>query len=264
MSGPCAGSWTVERCSCSATCWSARSPAIRDRAATLAAHWMWAATGRRYGLCEITVQPCNPAPPDPLYQTYGLAPDPGVGLVFGAGTVSSGGCAGDCTCAGRCEVSLPRPVDSILEVSVNCEALAPDAYRVYDGHLLTRIDGGCWPTCATYGEIPGFEVTYDRGVPVPAAVQVALEGLACQVAKSCEGASDCALPPRVRSITRQGVSIEVATEEAETLGGGKMRTGIKWIDDIIAANNPDGLVEAPQVLSLDAPPPRVVTYQGGS
>ncbi len=261
MAEPCG--WTVARCACSTECWTKRSPATRERATALAAHFMWSATGRRYGPCEVTVLPCNPAPAEPLYQTYGLTAEPDPGPIFANGTVTSAACGPDC-CSPRCEVELPGPVaqDGIIEVLIDGDPVAPDEYRVYDGRLLARI-GGCWPTCNTYGEIPGFQVTYLRGTPIPEAVQYAFEGLACQIGKACEGASDCALPARMRSLTRQGVSVEMATEQA-TSQGGKLRTGIPWIDQVIEADNPHGRTRRPLVLSPDLPSARTITSVSGS
>lgn len=269
MGAPC--SWTIDedagtRCGCAGgKCWTGYSPAVRARASALAAHWMWAATGRRYGLCEVSVLPCNPGPVEPLYQEYGLAGSPG-GVDIIGGQWRNVPCGGGCSCSATapCEVELPGPVDSITEVLVDCALVSPDAYRVYGRRLLTRLDGECWPSCQSYAsEFPAFEVIYMRGVAVPDHIQYAYETLACQLAKACNGAEDCALPQRMRTLTRQGVTLEVATEEAQSVGG-KLRTGIKAVDDVVAADNPYGLTERPRVSSPDLPGVRVATWTGGS
>jgi len=248
MGAPC--NWLVERCGCSTECWTKYKPATRTRAEALAVHWMWAATGRRYGLCEVTVRPGDRPREDPLYQEFGPA----------TLSVTPG-----CGCAGQdCGIDLPGPVDSIVEVLIDGDPLAPDVYGVFDRRTLVRYDGECWQSCQTWtDEIPGLQVTYMRGVAVPDAVQYATEQLACQLAKGCEGGEDCTLPQRMRSLTRQGVTLDVATEEA-TSQGGRLRTGIKAVDDVVMADNPYGLTERPRVSSLDMPQHRVATWGGGS
>lgn len=260
---PCG--WDVTDCGCGG-CLDKLNPAQRARALGLATHWLWAATGRRYGLCEVTVLPCNPSPGDPLYRTFPVdatTPDGG-GL---ATPVIEGGrwynrCGGGCTCTAACEVDLPGPVDSIVEVAVDGGVVDPDGYEVHDGHLLVRTDGLCWPSCQALGmEIPGFQITYLRGNPVPASVLSAAGVLACEYGKACVGA-DCRLPARLASLSRQGVEVTVAQDTAVSEGG-KLRTGIAEVDDVVAADNPHGLAARPQVWSPDLPTPRMVTSVGG-
>lgn len=271
MTGVGACGWTVDRCGCG-SCWAKLKPDQQATAATLASHVMWAATGRRYGLCEVTVLPCNPVT-EPLYQTYPLAgydvwdgPNAGggggiVGPVIDGGTWFNR-CGAGCTCRARCEVPLDGPVHSIIEVTVDGD-LVTTGYEVHDGHLLVRTDGACWPTCQVYGsEIPGFTVTYLRGEEIPPPVQTALEVLACQYAAYCS-TGECRLPARLTSLSRQGVDVSVADLDNTDLGT-KIRTGIPLVDDIIAADNPWGAVERRQVFSPDMPTNRVITWTAGS
>ena len=264
---PCG--WTVETCGCG-TCWDGYQPAVQARAETLAATVMWAATGRRYGPCEVTVLPCNPRRELPLYQAFSVVDPLGIDSVSGgfAGPVLDDGtwfnrCSVlGCSCRARCEVPLDGPVAEIVEVTIDGEVVPPAAYQVHDRTILVRIDGDCWPVCQTYGtEIPGFAVTYARGLEIPPAVQAGFELLACEYAKACVGGV-CALPPRLASLSRQGVEVTVA--EVPTEPGGLVRTGIKTVDDIIAADNPYGLAAPAEVLSPDQPRFRTVTFQGGS
>lgn len=268
MGAPCG--WTVEQCGCGG-CWTEHSPAVRETATALATTVMWAATGRRYGPCEITVLPCNPAPVEPLYQTFpvGAAYDPWGGgsgpvtvPVLDSGTWRNIACGGGCTCRAVCEVPLDGPVYDIVEVLVDGEVIPATAYEVHDRHLLVRTDGECWPTCQVYGqEIPGFEVTYSRGEAIPAPIQVATGVLVCEYAKACQG-KPCGLPSRMRRLTRQGVEVEVADVPKD--GKGRIRTGIRLVDDALDADNPYGLAERPTVYSPDIPQARVVTWSSGS
>jgi hypothetical protein len=266
MAAPCG--WVVDRCGCG-SCWDGYTPETRTRAATLAAGFLWAATGRRYGLCEVTVLPENPPRPAPLYQSfpsgarygYGSSPD---GLVtypvLDSGTWRNLGGGGGC-CGRPCELALPGPVADVVEIRIDGDPVPADAYEVHNGALLVRVDGQCWPICQRMGSpVAGFQVTYHRGTPIPPDVQAALEQLACEYAKACAGAP-CGLPPRLASISLQGVELTVAEVDST---GGRLRTGIKAVDDVIDAVNPYGLTERPQVWSPDQPDDRVVTWRAGS
>jgi hypothetical protein len=258
---PCG--WTVTDCGCGG-CLDRLNPAQRARALALATHFMWAATGRRYGLCEVTVLPCNPPPGEPLYQTYPVGGD-GTGMrpVIEEGQWHNR-CGGGCTCTAVCEAGLPPPVDSVIEVQVDGVVVDPTVYEVHDGHLLVRVDGTCWPSCQRFGaEVPGFQITYLRGTPIPAAVLTAATVLACEYGKACVGA-DCRLPARLASLTRQGVEVTVSDSDSQATVsvGGRLRSGIPEVDDVIAADNPYGLPARPQVWSPDLPPARMVTAIG--
>lgn len=263
---PCG--WVVNRCGCPGEqCWDNHLPAVRERAAALATGHMWAATGRRYGLCEITVQPCNPRSAPPLYQTWPVDSFGGGGgdgdgaylLPMIEGGTWYNRCGAGCSCRARCEVPIPGPTTTahITQVTVAGETVAPGAYQVHDGHLLVRVDGQCWPTCVDYNrqDPPDFTVTYTRGEPVPADVQAATEMLACEYARACTG-GECRLPQRLSRLSRQGVEVTVAEF---TEWGDLVRTGISEVDRAIWAHNPHRLQGRPQVLSPDVPTPRVVT-----
>lgn len=263
---PCG--WAITKCGCG-KCWDDHTPATRATAAALATGLMWAATGRRYGLCEITTLPCNPPPRMPLYQTFPVT--------LGRGGYSSGGwpdelgalvapgsssCTTTCQCSALCEVALDGPVNSVIAVTVDGLMVPPVAYEIHDRRLLVRKDGLCWPTCQVYGsQIPGFAVTYRRGLVIPAAIQAAAEVLACEYAKACTGA-DCALPPKIRHLSRQGVDVEVAAQDWHF--GDHVRTGIAQVDNAILADNPGARTQPPQIMSPDQPTARMITWAGGS
>lgn len=275
MGAPCG--WVVEKCGCG-TCWDGYTPAVQATAQTLAGMVMWAVTGRRYGACLVTVQPCNPSPRLPLYQTFPR--QGGIGGFYDgdylAGPVLTDGqwmnqCGGvGCACRARCEVQLAGPVADIVEVWANGDTVDPGAYQVHNRELLVRIDGQCWPTCTRVDQaVPGFEVTYHLGRSIPAPVQRAFELLACEFGKACTGGA-CRLPPRLASLSRQGVDIQVedVTRAGTAMSGQTrpFRTGIALVDDIIRADNPTGRAAEALVLSPDQPEPRhrYVTWQAGS
>lgn len=262
MSEPCG--WTITKCACG-VCWDTYTPKVKADATALASMVMWAATGRQYGRCQVTVQPCVRAELLPEYQTYPVEYEGFMSGPYVSGGVWHNGCPGidesTCSCSvdGRCSVLLSGPTTTagIVSITIGGVVLAPGSYLVVNGNTLVRTDGVCWPSCPslTSQATPAFEVTYLVGLPIPAAVQSATERLACEFAKACVGGT-CALPQTMRSLTRQGVEVEIASlPEDPSL----IRTGIREVDLVIAAMNPNGLTRAPVVLSLDMPMPRRVT-----
>lgn len=259
MSEPCG--WEITKCGCG-SCWDTYTPEVRETAAALAIGTMWAATARRYGQCDVVVQPC----PRPAllreYQTYPVDhPDYGAAYIHqGVWRNSCSGSDEDSGCCSGCEIELDGPTSTagITEVTVAGVVVPPASYEVMDGYILVRTDGVCWPTCVNYStqNPTAFQVEYKKGEPIPARVQKAVERLACEYAKACAG-SACALPGRLRSLTRQGV--EVTMEELSTEDPGRIRTGIREVDMIIALENPHGRTQRPIVLTPDMPLPRMLT-----
>lgn len=269
---PCG--WAAESCGCSAKCLDGLPPHARDFAVDAAALVVWAATGRRYGLCEVEVLPCNPRPALPLWETFPVAGgragyDPWGAVNEQAGPVLQGGtwrntCGGGCRCRATCEVPLPGPVATVLDVTVDGEVVPLSAVQVHNRNLLVRTDGDCWPTCTVFdAEVPGFVVGYELGQRIPTGIQRAFEMLTCEYAQLCAGGV-CRLPGRLTSLTRQGIEVQV--EQVTTDQAKRLRTGIKLVDDLIDADNPHALTTAPTVMSPDLPEQqaRVVTWAGGS
>jgi hypothetical protein len=140
-------------------------------------------------------------------------------------------------------------------VQIDGEVLDPSAYRVDNGRLLVRQDGGRWPTCqdmgAALGEDDTWGITYDKGYPVPAGGQIAAGLLANELAKAACNDRSCGLPQRVQTVTRQGVTIAVLDAFDDIDEG---HTGIWLIDSWVAS-----VVRRPRrmrVLSPDRMPPR--------
>lgn len=255
MSEPCG--WEITKCACG-SCWTTYTPEVRASASALAIGIMWAATARRYGQCTVVVQPCHKPALLREYQTYPVTmPD------YGAAYVRSGNWYNSCTgqedCCSGCEVDLEGPTSTagITEILINGIPLPDSAYIVQNSNILVRIDGECWPTCVNYSQQnpPAFQVEYLKGEPIPLRVQTAAERLACEFAKNCVGTA-CALPRRLRSLSRQGV--EVTVEELSTKPG-EIRTGIPEVDMIIALENPNGRAQRSIVLTPDLMPPRTMT-----
>lgn len=256
---PC--SWNVDISCC--TTWADYDLALQTRAAEFGAFVMWAATGRRYGLCSRTVRPCGQQPVN-IPNGYFWAEGTWRPYIFNGAWRNCVGCTGSgfgcCTCEPRCQVWLPAPVASIpaTGVSVDGSIVPVDAWRVDDGQWLVRTDGDCWPNCQDYNVDSGlgtFQVTYFQGLPAPGVVLAAAGELACEYAKACLGLA-CRLPSRAQSITRQGVSMSVVNID-EVLRAGL--TGIQTVDQVIMMINPYGLKSQMRISSPDLPVTRVVT-----
>lgn len=240
--------------------WAEVPPARQETALSLASSFLWAATGRQFGVCPVTVRPSQLRRTEGLaYQEYAVLPGqdglgrPGSPFLF-AGRWFNAGCATACCGNRACAVVLRGPVASVDEVLVGDEVIPASAYRVDvtgGAWLLVRTDGLCWPACQDFTAEPGepdtFEVTYGLGRALPVPLQAAVALLACEYAKALAG-GPCKLPAKMTRLSRQGVEVEL---EPPAPDDGK--TGIREVDDVIASLNPSKRQRPPVVLSLDLP-----------
>lgn len=229
---------------------------------TLATDYLWRFTGHRFGVCEVTIRPCVQGCASGHVTFRGRGPHVqrqwGPVLVGGEWyNTGCGRCGDSCGCGGAAPLAIPGPVASVAEVVVNGDVLDPNTYRVENGNLLVRADGERWPDC-------GIQITYDRGLPVPLGGQMAAGILAVELAKAYCGDSGCALPKRVQSITRQGVTVAILDSFDDVEKG---HTGIWTIDSWIASVTSPTLPprRGPVVLSPDVPGVRArrTTWAGG-
>lgn len=256
MASPC--TWTIDTGCC--PIWADLDPADQDRAAAFATDVIWAATGRQFGVCAVTVRPCF----NQVYNGMGVYWGDGGFLpyIFNGTWYNSGcGCAGRCCCQPLpfTQAWLPGPVAGMSEVRVNGVVIDPSAYRVDNQQWLVRQDGDHWPVCQDYNLAEGLDGTWDvsyfRGVPVPASVLAAAGTLACEYAKACQG-GECRLPGRVSSIIRQGISVNMVDVDSLMKQG---FTGIVEVDQVIQAYNPAHLARSPRLFSPDTEVVRVTT-----
>jgi hypothetical protein len=262
---PC--SWDVVTPDCAG--WADYPTETQDKALWLASTFLWAATGRRYGTCPVTVRPAQGRyepwryrafPVWPGSEPYAGGPFLFAGQWFGSGVTSA-------CCGNVCGVVLAGPVAAVAEVLVDGEVVSPAAYRVdiaQGAWLLVRTDGTCWPICQNFtaeaDAVGTFEVTYDQGTPLPEALAIATGLLACEYAKALTPGQTCALPAKMTRLSRQGVEIEVAPPAP-----GEGRTGIKMVDDVITSLNPSGRKAPPMIMSPDLMPrDRVTSIYPGS
>lgn len=228
---------------------------------------LWETTGRVFGVCEIEVRPCRSGCAGDESSTFwGRGPGfdtsfPRQGggsswrpaLIRGEWTNITCGCLTGCSCSpdGARSLALPGPITEIVSVMIDGALLDPSAYRVDHARLLVRQDGGEWPACqdmSVGGDQPGsFVVKYKSGVAVPVGGQIAAGRLACELALAACKDSSCALPKRLQSITREGVTVGIALT-----GQNWYDTGIWSIDTWINAvvKRPRGYAS---VRSVDVP-----------
>jgi hypothetical protein len=255
--GPCG--WVIPTPICCDD-WAGFSAEVKASAADYAALVLWAATGRQFGLCTVTVRPCGMRRcQDGGAEFFGYDWSGGTWIpyVF-EGNWFNCACPGICCCDPRCQVRLMGPVDSIVEVLIGGIAVDPSTYRVDDKHWLVRTDGECWPTCADMDTDDGanvFEVTYVRGTTPPPALLRAASTLECEWGKACVG-GECRLSNRVTSIARSGISIEMA-DPGEFLDDNL--TGLWEVDSVILALNPYKRKQRGRIYAPELNVPRMVT-----
>lgn len=233
-----------------------------------ASELVWSLTGRQFGLCTVKIRPCRKQGCDPCGDgtgDYFDVSDFSYGSGFpwtphfedGVWTNVKCECSGGCSCTEICEIPLPYPVSGVSQVLIDGVIQDPATYRVDNFKMLVRTgldDDGlalCWPNCQDLTkpdtEPDTWSVTLTYGRPVPALVKQATATLACELIKSCAG-QPCALPMRMQSMTRQGVTVGFL--DPQTFFGEGL-TGIYLVDLAIRAFNPKGLLKQASVYSPD-------------
>lgn len=248
--------------------WDAFTPAQQETAAAWATEILDALTGRQFAQCPVKVRPCGKRCgwfggyltfPVGAPSMNGMGNPWMIPYVDGGGVWRNCTCGGACSCRATCEAYLNGPVAEITEVVVDGVVLSPTAYRLDNGSILVRTDGDCWPECQNLNvvdtEDDTWSVTYRPGVALPAAGAIAAGKLACEFAKACTGASDCALPDQLINLSRNGIQVQVADPQALLDQG---LTGVQEADLFIRAYNPNQLKFRPVVLSPDIREPRQV------
>lgn len=239
--------------------WDDLTPDVQERSLLLASATLYRLTGRRVGGCPVTIRPCKAscaggASAYFAYGSYGWM-NPHIGV--SGEWVNSCGCNTDCSCTVLCEVELPQPVGEIFEVKVDGVVISPTDYRLDNNRLVWVGATDCpWPACQDMTKPdtePGtFSVEYLNSYPVGAIGAYAGGILAMEFAKACIG-NKCRLPSTVTSLSRQGVSFELAVG---SFPGGY--TGIREVDAFIAMWNPGNLTQQTQVWTPDLRTPRVM------
>lgn len=248
--------------------------AIINQAKRVAVQVLHSFSGRQFGLCLRTVRPCRDDCRDngsvPVAWVDGqLRPTLEGGVWYNRGACGTCGPSG-CGCSALCEVTLPGPVQEIVEVKLNGIVIDPSEYRVDNYSKLVHLttdNNACWPKCQDLSKPDSadntFSVKYRVGKPVPEGGRWAAGKLACELAKAClPGTGDCLLPDNVKTISREGVTMELGPF---IIGGadGKIefgRTGVPEVDMWLMAVNPHKVRSRSRVYSPDRPRVREQTW----
>lgn len=143
-----------------------------------------------------------------------------------------------------------RPVTKIHSIRNRTgKVLDPSSYYLVDHSTIHIKAGTPWTPCNT-------EITYSYGTPVPLAGKMAARTLAMEFAKLWGGDDDCALPQRVTSVARQGISYTILDNQ-EFIE--ELRTGLYAIDLFLKTTNPDNARRKSKVFSPDQPRARRYT-----
>lgn len=149
-------------------------------------------------------------------------------------------------------VTLPAPVQSITSIVIDGETLPAEAYALYDGFRLFRVDGDDWPMCQDWSVpvsgVGAWAVTVAAGTPVPTLGQLAVGQLGCEVLKACNG-DDCRLPSGLQTITRNGIT-KTFFDPTKLIEG--EATGFGLVDQFVRASNPSGIAMPPAIWDPEA------------
>lgn len=143
-----------------------------------------------------------------------------------------------------------RPVTKIHAIrNRSGHIINPSQYYLVDHSTIQAAAGVPWTPCNT-------EITYSYGTYPPTMGKMAARTLALEFAKLWSGADDCALPERVTSISRQGVTYTVLDSQDFI---DDLRTGIYSVDMFLKSTNPDRARAKARVFSPDVPRARRAT-----
>ena len=137
---------------------------------------------------------------------------------------------GFCCCAEGDSIDLRGrfPIFDVWDVTIDDVVIDRSLYRVRNSRYLVRTDDEHWPSCTTWS------ATWAFGRNPPVGLKFAAAVFAREIAKSCLGL-DCALPERVTSVTREGMSYVILDSQKFIDEG---RTGIYDVDIALIAARP--------------------------
>lgn len=239
---------------------SAESAPVTGFAVAMATETLWALSGMRFGLCNVTLRPCRrecfttPFPPDGWAQWPWTGTYPQPALIGGSWfNLVCGSCPGTCSCTTVSEFVLPAPVHEIIEIKIDGTPMASGAYRLDNNRIVVRTDGGQWPFCNDLSlddTEPGtWSVTATFGEVIPDGARLAMGQLVCEIIRAALG-GDCKLPAGIQQLVRQGVTISYP-DVGELFRQG--RTGLYLVDMFLAAWNPYNLRQRSRVYRVDQP-----------
>jgi hypothetical protein len=263
-SEPCPWTFTAgSQCCTSCSGWDTASPSLQEEARVWASTFLWAATGRRFNECVVSVRPCGAEPcDDGSLNFYGQGWFNGIWVpyIWNGSWFNCRNCGDRCLCKPDSQIRLLGPVIDILEITLGADIIPADTYWVDDAHWLVRKKPDVWPECNGMNTLDGDDVltvTYTRGDGIPSSLKSMAKRLACEYVKSCNNDSTCQLSSYVQSVSRAGVDFTI-TPFSEILASGL--TGIAIIDQTIRMFNPNGLHSRPRLYAPELMVPRQQTW----
>lgn len=227
MSRTTAAAWDIEGYAW--PCTESATELLNERARIAAQQVLYALSGRRVGLFSTTGEQVH-------------IPG-GCGCITPYKTLDGQWHNGRLT--DGCTIELSRqPVQSIQRVEVQGQVI--NDYELV-GNSLLRPDTP-FPADLTC-DVPGVVVDYTWGLPPDEFATFAMLALACEFLAGFRG-DNCRLPSQATSITRQGVSVEIADGLTWFKEG---LTGIPPVDQYIMTVNPNRLKRRSRVYSPDLP-----------
>lgn len=156
-----------------------------------------------------------------------------------------------------------RPVRDVVSVTTGADSGTQLDFVLQNGYRMEFPAGtlaapvvGYWypdPYIAVCNYPMKVVVEYTYGSPPPMPVQMAIDLLSREFALLMSGDDDCKLPERVKSVTRQGISMDIVSPQDFLENG---LTGITEIDEIISVFNSSKAKRPARVVSQVLPPPR--------
>jgi hypothetical protein len=138
------------------------------------------------------------------------------------------------------------PVRSVESITYQGRVLDPSEYTLRNNSYLVRQNALPW----VLDTVNEMVITYTHGTPPPSAGRRAAIRLANELILWDKGSANCALPERIQSVQRQGVSYTVMDPQ-EFISNGKV--GIYEIDLFLAAVNPTKAKKRPKVFLAGGP-----------
>lgn len=155
-----------------------------------------------------------------------------------------------------------RPVIDVISITSNTDPdtqldfVLQNGYRVEFASDPTVIVSGYWyplPYSAMCNMPLRVVVEYTYGSPPPLPVKMAIDMLSRELTLLFNGDDECKLPERVKSVSRQGISMEILSPQDFLENG---LTGVTEIDEILSTFNPSKAKRPARVVSQVLPPPR--------
>lgn len=138
------------------------------------------------------------------------------------------------------------PVLSVIKVEINGQVWDSSNYTLRNNAYLVKKSAVPW----IMDSVTDVCVTYRHGTPPPRAGKYAAIRLANELILGAMGSAECALPERVSTVSRQGISMTFIDPQDFISEG---RTGLYEVDLFIKAANPDKARKKPRVYSPNRP-----------